>query len=128
MNCNDYQQDILLLVHGEIGFAQRIRVVAHLSVCPACREERAKLDMVSRVIGSAIRLPDMPTWMPARQPRSRRIASTRGIIILLIVAGVMSVLTGTTIATIHNRAGNHNGTVAHTNTGCVPNLPNDRCR
>jgi hypothetical protein len=77
MNCGDYQQDILLLIHGELGFVDRIRVQAHLSRCADCRKKRDSLAAASRAIGAAVRPPESAPWSPPSAARSRRIPSTR---------------------------------------------------
>ena len=85
MNCGDYQQNILLMIHGELGFVERMRVKAHLSQCADCRKTYDALTTASRMIGAAIRSPEMARWAPASAGRQYRIPTVGTIVGLLII-------------------------------------------
>src|SRR5580698_10349960 len=87
MNCGNYQEQILLMVHGELGFVDQVRVKAHLSRCVKCRAARDTFAATSHLIGAAIRSQDMTPWVPNKVSRSIRIPSTRTTVALLIIIG-----------------------------------------
>jgi predicted anti-sigma-YlaC factor YlaD len=91
MNCGDYQQDILMMIHGELGFAAKVRVKAHLSRCADCRKTRDTLAVTSHMIGAAIRSPGMSPWTPTTDFRQRRIPYGRTItgLVILLAAGAL---------------------------------------
>jgi hypothetical protein len=126
MNCRDYKQNILLLVHNELGFVDRMRVTSHISRCAGCRQEYESMRAISDVIANAVRTPGMPRWSPAAPPRLRRIPLGSGLIIILTLILIGGVLTGTVVGVIHARA--KGGGYPKCTTGCMPGLHSDRCR
>jgi len=93
MNCRDYQQDILLMIHADLGFVAKSRVKAHISRCADCRSKRDTLTATSHLIGAAIRPPGTAPWIPAAAARQRRIPSVRiiiGLVILLSTGALLS--------------------------------------
>lgn len=128
MMCEHRDPDLLLLGLGELAILRRLKTAGHLRLCARCRTRKAELASVSRRIASALRppagsgggagggpgipIPARPAWLGLSP---------------LFLALVLAVLT-TSVATIwYVRA--HIGIHRLVkDNGCLPGLPNDRCR
>ena len=92
MNCEDRNQDLLLLAHGELGGIRKALVEQHLRRCARCQERRQRYGVLSSVIAGEIRPRQMAPWAPhAASPDSapltaRRLALCVALAILLAVA------------------------------------------
>lgn len=53
MHCQDVQQDLALLVYGELSFDQEERLERHLSDCPACQQELARVHLLLNEVTEA---------------------------------------------------------------------------
>ena len=126
MTCYDREQDLLLLLHGELPPLRRRLLLAHLSRCSRCRQHKEKLSDVCSLIAGAIRAPDMPPWLPERNrgtlPYLR--SYTLFVVLLVLVAGLL-VYT----KSAHSKASHPVTSRSQqlSETGCAPNLPNDHC-
>jgi len=66
MSCYDRDQDVLLLVHGELSGPRRLLTQWHVRRCPGCCERHERLHRVSGLMAGAIRSDDgLPTWHTA---------------------------------------------------------------
>lgn len=59
MTCEERDQDLLLLTHGELAPLRRLITQRHLLKCSRCRERQARFAVVSAGIQGALR-PDLP--------------------------------------------------------------------
>lgn len=128
MNCPDYKQNILLLVHRELGFVDRMRVTSHLSRCAGCKQEYDSMRAISGMIATAVRTPGMPRWSPAVPPRLRRVPLGSGLLVILTLILIGGVLTGAVVGMIHAREKGIRGSDTKYSAGCTPGLHSDRCR
>ena len=60
MNCKHYEQDLLLLAHGQLEAGSQKQVRQHLHDCPACGERLAYLSGVSLLLADAIQTASPP--------------------------------------------------------------------
>src|SRR5579859_2628420 len=52
--CLERDQDLLLLVHGELSWPRHLLTRAHLCGCTLCRQRRAQFQWVSQALARAI--------------------------------------------------------------------------
>ncbi|GAB4463250.1 MAG: hypothetical protein OHK0029_31600 [Armatimonadaceae bacterium] len=122
-NCRNREDALLLLTHGELPLWQRVGVLTHLLLCPACRHRYRAFSGVSTLLLAATRAHaaerSLPTLASAAQP----------------VAFALAFLTAVVALTIHfvslaierNRPPGLQPMPKRMN-GCAPYLPNDHCR
>ncbi|BDI33767.1 hypothetical protein CCAX7_58180 [Capsulimonas corticalis] len=124
-------QDLLLLVHGELNVWRRIAAQAHLAVCPSCQTRLAKLVGASRLLADAVRGADLPRWsLPAPQEAltaARAASAWRLAALLIIVITMLNITTGI-IRSSQRFAGQTVSPQAQPSGGCRPDLHNDKCR
>ena len=140
LKCEDRDQDLLLLVHGELSLLQRGRTLLHLRRCPRCRERQEQLSTVSHLLAGVIRDRD-PATAPATMARPsmarpgapvppavvrRQLAFSLVIVLAVLVVmafvgAVRSLVTGDGVVPTMER-------MKAPDDGCRPDLPNDRCR
>ncbi len=49
MSCEDYREQLMAYLDGELGETERLEFTAHLETCEACREELEKLETLKEV-------------------------------------------------------------------------------
>jgi len=88
MTCQDRDADLLLLAHGELGFAARVRTRTHVERCPRCRKRIAEFGVVSAALASALG-PTVSERTGRKQPKPAMAAGpVLTVAALLIVIGV----------------------------------------
>jgi anti-sigma factor RsiW len=133
MTCQDREQDLLMLAHGELSLWRRLPLLAHLRRCASCRQRRERLADVSVMVAGAIRSAERPPWAPPTDGRSsnRLVGRPPGLrlVILALTLAAFGALAYALIARVHRTDMARPGTPPSSSAGgCLPNLPNDRCR
>jgi len=67
MTCHEFQEDLPLLIYGELGDAERAALEAHLEGCTDCRKARAEVEQLHRVVAAR----------PQREPSAVLLAEAR---------------------------------------------------
>ena len=74
--CKVYEQELLLLAHGQLDASDAARIRKHISICPPCDERLSQLAGVSLLLADAVQFapstPTVPTaprasFLPAKQ-------------------------------------------------------------
>ena len=91
--CARHDQDILMLVHGEIESRRALLVRAHLALCPACRERRRRLEGVTRSLAAVLANPRLGM---RRLAPSRALWASVGLLVALFA--VLGLLVSSEIA------------------------------
>lgn len=92
MSCDDRNQDLLLLAHGELGGIRRALMEQHLRHCARCQARRRQLGVLSSLIAGEVRPHEMPAWTPraahleSTSISAQRLALCVALAILLAVA------------------------------------------
>jgi anti-sigma factor RsiW len=135
MPCEDRDENLLLLAHGELPALRRGLTRLHLNRCPRCRERQEQLEAVSRVLAGALwrttapggpsapaaRL-TQPAGMAARRPSPAIVVALAVLLSLMALAGVLR------FAATHDGPAPRAAQPAGADDGCRPDLNNDRCR
>jgi hypothetical protein len=123
MSCDERDAELLLLAHGELGWWQRIKPLAHLCCCGGCRRRFREFAKVSAFFLSAARAGATPGtgWFLFRLAQPV-LAVT---LLMMAIATVFSCLVVTILE--RNRVPELHP-IPKMSAGCTPNLPNDRCR
>lgn len=130
MGCEERDQDLLMMAHGELSWSARLRLTVHLLHCVNCRERYAQFVAVSSALARAIRDP-APLSSPGR--RNPLLPKGAGVPWLSLIAlGVLLILLGWIAVQTAGRLihGNYADSSLHnrSDVGCRPDLPNDHCR
>lgn len=76
MNCKHYEQDLLLLAHGQLEAGAQKKVRQHLHDCPVCGERLVQLSGISLMLSDALqtasKIPPLPhsprpSFFPSRE-------------------------------------------------------------
>src|SRR5690348_17098531 len=96
MTCDERDQDLLLLSHGELPRMRRLMTLAHLYTCPRCRQRQAHFDQISAAMAQTIRGQDLPHWRPLSRPPAPRATvgagawlRTASLAILIVLLGLL---------------------------------------
>lgn len=127
-NYEDYDADLLLSWHNELGRWERLRLAWHLRGCETCRQKQEMWTHTSRHIAGAMRASDAPQWSPPNYVRGISLVP-----LLIVTLLIMLVLGGTVLryssakVTLDKKY-SPSSQLSPSQGGCTPNLPSDRCR
>ena len=129
MKMHPQDQNLLLLTHGALSFAQGAFLQAHVLLCPRCRQRMARFRNASRIVAGAIRGPGLPTWTGPPTEAALTLQILAGW--LLVLAVTLSITVLVVFGTLHLRHHALSRTArppAGSSGGCRPDLPSDQCR
>ncbi len=129
----EHEQNILLMLHGELNFRDTMRLKSHLSKCAACRKKQNSMLAVSSATAAAIRGTDLPKWTFKTIGRPSRLASIRLSTLLMVIIGSGALIAAGYygVARANSKPSNVIPVSAAINkcpTCCVPDLKNDHCK
>ena len=136
MSCDARDQNLLLLIHGELPLLQQSLTKMHLRRCPRCRERQEQLCAVSHLLAGALRERD-PAPVPMAATRlsvqSPSLWLRRPLLVsLVLLMAVLSLMAFVGAVGSRLAGGGAMPGIQQPNKapgdGCRPDLPNDRCR
>jgi anti-sigma factor RsiW len=130
MSCANKDQDILLLVHGELPLLRRLILQAHLSQCRVCKRRMDEFTAASHHIAAAVRDPRMQAWTIGTAPSVMAAARQLALAKALLITGAIVIAAGLAIvrfAALSNPPRKPAYTTPHQAVPCVPGLNSDRC-
>ena len=116
-------QDLLLLAHGALPLAPRLRAELHLRRCAECAARQALLTQTSSLLASEIRGPGLPAWSLAAAVSRASPPAPKWLLVTALAVLVVAVCLFVYLSFITPRPAPHSFL-----GGCRPDLPNSRCR
>ena len=127
MSCNGNEERLLLQAHGQLGLLGQILLVPHLLLCPDCRKALSGFQATSSLLMRASAVPGELGRRNGVTSGFGVSASLRAWFVALTVTCLVAVsLLGWHLSHVSATAPTyiHGPTIK----GCIPDLPNDRCR
>lgn len=136
MKCFERDQDILLMVHGELPVLRKYVVASHINRCPRCQEKRSEFSRVSKQIASAIRSSNraLPKWQLVKTAALASSRHMKYFVTLLALTLTVALVTGGVIQAVntarsqtlyHPIYSTNHPVITHP---CSPGIPCDKCR
>ena len=119
MNCNNRDQNLLLLAHKELSLIPALSTLLHLAQCKRCREH------YDRLLNTSLKLSSLPGASMVRQ-RGLRPASQPLLVGAGVAAVVLVLLAAGLVVGIAHVYFPHPAPVQ--DVLCTPGLPNGQCR
>ena len=127
MTCENRDQDLLLLAHGELPLSRRLRVRIHLRRCTACQQRYQRWLSASTALAAVLHKPGAQGWSPAltQSPFVLR----RPALLLLLLLSLISLFLCRVIYMAVTPGPDVTQRLNSTQTpGCAPGLANDHCQ
>ena len=106
MICENRQESLLMLVHGDLHGLSKLKMLLHLLICRGCRAQYGELYQVSQTFATALENPELGVKFVARPTMAASIKALVGILAIVLVA------VGSIVMWAHGNQADH----------CVPSL------